>query len=415
MTNAYSALIVVLLFIEFGLETLVDTLNFKQLSAELPIQYQAEFKDFYEPSNYQKYLSYQRAHIHLDQVKRPIQLILTLAFILLGGFNTLDQWIRSLGYGEILTGLLYIGALSTLSFLIGLPFSIYNTFVIEERHGFNKTSPRTFVTDLLKGLVLSIILGAPILALLLTFFEKAGPLAWLYAWAALTSIQIILTFFAPAIILPLFNRFDPLPEGQLKNAIQEYAATQNFQLNGIFQMDSSKRSTKSNAFFTGFGKLRRLVLFDTLIQKQTTEELVAVLAHEIGHFKKRHILKSMIFSIISTGLLFYFLSFFLKNAELFEAFHMNSISVYASLVFIGFLYSPISRLLSILSNYLSRKYEFEADHFASETYGKPEALIEALKKLSMDNLSHLTPHPLKVFLEDTHPPVIQRIEALRKG
>lgn len=414
MGNIYTVFIVFLLFVDFILDTVVDLFNFKRLSFKLPEQYKIEFKDLYETSKYRTYLNYQRANINFNQIKRPVELAALIGFIFFGGFNAIDQIVRSFGYGEILTGIFYIGSLSVLSFLLDLPFSLYDTFVIEQRYGFNKTTLKTYSLDILKGIILSLILGAPILALLLYFFKTVQNQAWLYSWLALTGIQLILVYIAPVIILPLFNKFEPLPDGDLKKAIEQYSSTQSFKLSGIFQMDGSKRTTKSNAFFTGFGKFRRLVLFDTLIQKHTTDELVAVLAHEIGHFKKHHILKSMFLSIISTGLLFYFFSYFLNNQALFTTFRMESISIYASLVFISFLYSPISRLLSIFSNWLSRRFEFEADRYAKDTYGKPESLITALKKLSIDNLSHLTPHPLKVFLEYTHPPMIERIEALRK-
>lgn len=415
MGNIYTVFILFLLFGDFTLDTVIDTLNLKRLSFELPEQYKTEFKDLYEPSKYRTYLNYQRANINFNLFKRPIDLGVLIIFIFSGGFNTIDKIVRSFGFGEILSGIFFIGILSLLKLLLDVPFSLYDTFVIEERYGFNKTTIKTFILDIFKGIILSAILGTPILALLLYFFKTTQNYAWIYSWLALTTIQLVILFLAPAFILPLFNKFDPLPDGDLKKAIEHYSSTQNFKLSGIFQMDGSKRTTKSNAFFTGFGKFRRLVLFDTLIQKHSTDELVAVLAHEIGHFKKHHILKSMLLSIISTGLLFYFFSSFLNNQLLFATFKMESISIYASLVFISFLYSPISRLLSIFSNWLSRKFEFEADRYARETYGKPESLISALKKLSIDNLSHLTPHPLKVFLEYTHPTMIERIQALRNN
>ena len=265
-----------------------------------------------------------------------------------------------------------------------------------------------------KGTVLMILIGAPIFAGIVWFFQSAGSNAWLYSWIAFTALQLLLTFLAPAVIMPLFNKFDPLPEGDLKEEIQNFAHKQNFALQGIFRMDSSKRSTKSNAFFTGFGRFRRLVLFDTLIEKQSRDELVAVLAHEIGHFKRKHIQKSILLSIVTSGVMFYVLGRFLGNPELFAAFGMENVSVYASLVFVAFLFSPVMRFLSVFTHLLSRKHEFEADEYAVRTYGKPEELISALKKLSIDNMSNLKPHPLKVLLDYTHPPILQRIAALRE-
>lgn len=414
MTSVYTILIFALLVADYGLDTASDLLNLRNLRCELP----EEFRNLHEAAKYDRYLGYQRENTLFGILRRTLGLATLVVFILFGGFNLIDQFCRQLAqaneWGPVVTGLLFIGALSLLRFFLNLPFMLYDTFVIEERYGFNKMTLQTLLGDLLKGMLLALILGAPILALLLYFFQAAGDRAWLYSWLALTGIQLIALYLAPALILPLFNRFTPLPDGELKKAIEAYASAQNFHLSGIYQMDGSKRSTKSNAYFTGFGRFRRLVLFDTLIEKHTTEELVSVLAHEIGHFKKGHILKAVLLSIGASGLLFYFLGLFLENRELFSVFRMEEISIYASLVFIGFLYAPISRLLSIFSHWLSRRHEFEADRYARDTAANPEALANALKKLSADNLSHLTPHPFKVFLEYTHPPVLQRIEELRK-
>lgn len=410
MANFYLTLIIALLIGGFALNTWIDFLNLKSLASDLP----EEFRGLYDPEKYRTYLSYQRDNTRLTILRRSFGLVAILLFILMGGFNALDVAIRGLGFGPILTGVLYIGALSALHFLITLPFDIYHTFAIEERYGFNKTSPATFAFDIVKGILLSAILGGPILALVLYFFDVAGDLAWLYCWLALTAIQLVLAFLAPAVIMPIFNKFEPLPEGELRKAIERYAREQNFHLSGIFQMDGSRRSTKSNAFFTGFGKLRRLVLFDTLIQKQSTEEVISVLAHEIGHFKEGHIPKSIALSIASSALVFWFLSLFLGNPDLFEAFQMESVSIYASLVLVSFLFAPVSQAVSIIASFISRKHEFEADRFAKTTTKNAETLVSALKKLSIDHLSHLTPHPLKVFLDYSHPPVLERIKALRK-
>jgi STE24 endopeptidase len=270
------------------------------------------------------------------------------------------------------------------------------------------------VLDILKTWILAAVIGGVLFSAVLWFFEKAGPWAWAWCWFAVTLFQICLMFVAPVVIMPIFNKFVPLAGGELKAAIEEYAKMQHFKLKGVFTMDGSRRSTKSNAFFTGFGRFRRIVLFDTLIEKHTLDELVSVLAHEMGHYKKRHILKSMAISILTTGLMFYILSLFINNRELFAAFRMDHISIYASLFFFGFLYAPIEMVLSVFGNMLSRRHEYEADAFAAATYQKPQAMISALKKLSVDALSNLTPHPLKVFLSYSHPPVLDRIQAIRK-
>jgi STE24 endopeptidase len=409
MMNFYLILILSLILGVFALETLADLFNIGRLQDGLP----SEFQGVYDSQKYSESLKYQKDNVRFELVRRTFFTSITLAFLLAGGFNSVDQLARSFDLNPVATGLIFAGVLSFAKGLLQMPFSIYDTFYLEGKYGFNKTTPGVFISDLIKGTLLGAILGGLIFAGIVYFFESFGPHAWLYSWLGLTLIQTLLIYLAPVVIMPLFNKFSPLAEGELKQAIEAYAKTQNFRLSGIFTMDGSKRSTKANAFFTGFGKFRRLVLFDTLVSKHTQEELVAVLAHEIGHFERKHIIKSMILSTLSTGIVFYTFSVFMNNPELFGAFRMANTSVYASVVFVGFVYSPILRVASIFIQMLSRKHEFEADEFARATYGKPEALISALKKLSVDNLSHLTPHPLKVLLDYSHPPILERIKALR--
>lgn len=314
----------------------------------------------------------------------------------------------------ISTGLLFTGALALLSFVAGLPFSIYSTFVIEERFGFNQTSVKTFILDIVKGTLLSVILGGPLLALILWFFMVSGVYGWLYCWVGVVVFSIVLQFLAPVLIMPLFNKFSPLEEGALQEKILKYAEQENFKLKGIFTMDGSKRSTKLNAFFTGFGKFRKIVFYDTLLEKLSESEVLAVLAHEMGHFKLKHIIKMLLASIVQTGIMFYLLSLFIGNSGLSQAFAMEHTSIYASLIFFGFLYSPISLLVGIFFNYISRKNEFEADNYAATTTKAPEFLISGLKKLCQANLSNLTPHPVVVFIQYSHPPVLTRIRNLEK-
>ena len=326
----------------------------------------------------------------------------------------MDLWARGFGFGQIATGLLFTGGLALLSFIVNLPFSIYSTFSIEERFGFNRTSIKTFILDIFKGGLLTIILGAPLLALILWFFLNSGEFGWLYCWIGVAFFSIIIQFLAPILIMPLFNKFSPLKDGSLRDSILNYAEQEHFRLQGIFTMDGSKRSSKLNAFFTGFGKFRKIVFYDTLIDKLEEPEIVAVLAHEMGHFKLRHILKMLMASILQTGVMFYLLSFFLHNRQLSEAFFMTEPSVYSSLIFFGFLFSPINLLVSIVFNFFLRRNEFEADSFAAQTTGNSEFLISSLIKLSHENLSNLTPHPAMVFLHYSHPPVLSRIENLLK-
>jgi len=403
-------IILAILIGEYLLNLIVDTKNVRHLRTDLP----EEFSDYYDREKYRKSQEYLKENTRFGLITDSIATPVTIAFILFGGFNLVDQFARSFHLSTIPTGLLFAGVLMFASQLMAIPFSIYSTFVIEEKYGFNKTTPRTFVLDVLKTWVLAAVIGGILFSAVLWFFKEAGPWAWAYCWIAVTLFQVFLLFVAPVVIMPIFNKFAPLEDGELRAAIEEYAKKQDFKLKGVFTMDGSKRSTKSNAFFTGFGRFRRIVLFDTLIEKQTKDELVSVLAHEMGHYKKKHILKSIVISIFTTGLMFYILSIFINNRELFEAFQMQHTSIYASLFFFGFLYAPIEIVLSIFGNMLSRRHEYEADGYAIATYRKPQSMITALKKLSVDNLSNLTPHPLKVFLTYSHPPVLERIRAIRR-
>ena len=407
--NCFLLIILAVLIATYVLDLIVDTLNVRHVKTSLP----DEFEGYYDTDKYKKSQEYLRENTRFGIISDTITTPITIAFILLGGFDTVDQFARGFNLGSILTGLVFTGVLLLALQIILIPFSIYSTFVIEEKYGFNKTTLKTFILDILKSWLLIAVIGGIALLAVLWFFEKAGPWAWLYCWIAVTIFQVFLMFIAPAVIMPIFNKFIPLEEGELKQAIEAYARSQEFKLKGIFTMDGSKRSTKTNAFFTGFGRFRRIVLFDTLVEKHAVKELVSILAHEMGHYKKKHILKSIVISILTTGLMFYILSLFINNRELFAAFKMQETSIYASLLFFGFLYSPIQMGLSIFGNMLSRRHEYDADIYAVNTYKDPVAMIAALKKLSVENLSNLTPHPLKVFLSYSHPPVLDRIRAIR--
>ena len=408
--NIYLSIILLIIVIEYFLSLLVEKLNVKNASEKLP----SEFEGFYDAEKYKLSQEYLKENVNFGLIKDTIFTTITVIFILSGGFNFIDIIARNFAKNPILTGLIFTGIITFAAQILSIPFSAYHTFCIEAKYGFNKTTIKTFILDMVKAFILTAIIGSAILSVIFWFFEAAGSMAWVYCWIAVTIFQLFLLFIAPVVIMPLFNKFIPLEEGELKSAIENYAKTQKFALAGVFKMDASKRSTKSNAFFTGFGKFRRIALFDTLIAKQTIDELVSVLAHEIGHYKKKHFIKGMFLSIITTGMMLFVLSFFINNKGLFEAFKMQNLSIYASLIFFGFLYSPINLFLSIFSNVISRKHEYEADKFAVTTYHKPEAFVTALKKLTVDNLSNLTPHPLKVFLDYSHPPVLKRIEAIKK-
>ncbi|MEI7850832.1 MAG: M48 family metallopeptidase [Kiritimatiellales bacterium] len=410
--NGYLIFILALLVFNWLLSLIVETLNVRNVSTEIP----AEFQGIYDAEKYAKSQRYLRETTRFEQIQAAIMLPLTIAFILLGGFSWINGIAQTASASMIVQGLVFGGILVLLGQLVGIPFSIYDTFVIEEKYGFNKTTPKTFVVDILKGLLLTVLLGAPIFALILWIFNTVSN-AWLWAWGSLAVIQLFIMFIAPVVILPLFNKFTPLEEGELRTKIEEFAAAQKYKLSGIFKIDGSKRSTKSNAYFTGFGKTKRIALFDTLIEKHTVGELVGVLAHEIGHCKLGHIKKGIGISLASSLLMFFILSLFITKQGLYAAFGIEGDPkdlLYAGFIFFGFLYAPISMILGLLGNILSRKHEYEADAFAAETTKAPGEMISALKKLSVDNLSNLTPHPLKVFLEYSHPPVLERIAALRK-
>jgi STE24 endopeptidase len=411
--NGYLLFILSVLLLGHLLDLTAALLNLRRLSPELP----AEFVGVFDNEQYARSQAYTRATTRFGLIQSTVSLALTVAFIVAGGFNYVDLAARSFGFSSIPTGLLFTGMLALLSTIAGLPFSVYSTFVIEQRFGFNTTTVATFILDGLKGLLLAVVLGGPLLAAILWFFETSGSAAWLYCWIAAVAFVLVVQFLAPVVIMPLFNKFTPLAEGELKAAITGYATRQRFAIQGIYTMDGSKRSTRANAFFTGFGRFRRIVFFDTLTDKLAASEIVAVLAHEMGHYKLKHIPMMMALSILQMGLLFFILSLFLGNQGLFAAFGMEHVSVYASLVFFGFLYSPISTLLAIGFNAFSRRNEYQADSYAARTLesdGGGEALISGLKKLSVSNLSNLTPHPLQVALNYSHPPVLARIAALRR-
>lgn len=407
--NIYAVIILLTIIIGFLLDIVADVLNLKNLKPELP----EEFKGVYDDEKYRKSQDYTRVNTKFGFITSIFSLVVMLAFWFLGGFAWLDGIVAGWLQNTILRGLAYIGIIIAANSIISLPFGIYSTFVIEEKFGFNKTTVKTYILDMLKSLGLGIVLGIPLLALVLFILEKAGPGAWLYGWGLVVLFSLIIQYIAPTWIMPLFNKFKPVEEGELKDAVFAYAAKVKFPLKHLFVMDGSKRSTKSNAFFTGFGKNKRIALFDTLIEKQSVNEIVAILAHEIGHYKKKHILVGMFISFIHSGLLFFLLSVFLTQPGLYQAFYMNSMPIYAGLIFFGMLYSPVELILSIFMNILSRKNEFEADRFAVDTSGLKDDMISALKKLSEHNLVNLTPHPLMVFLSYSHPTMLERIVRLK--
>ena len=407
--NSYLIFILAVLVVGYLLDVSVSLLTLRSLDPVLP----GEFVGIYDPDEYARSQEYTRVTTRFGVLQSSVMLPITVAFILLGGFNVLDIYARSLGFSQVPTGLIFTGLIMLLTFLTQLPFSLYSTFGIENRFGLNRTTVQTYLLDILNTILLAVTVGGPVLALVFLFFQLYDSTAWLYCWLLVAVVTIVMQFIAPVVILPLFNRFTPLGEGPLRQAITVYAKRQEFPLQGVYTMDGSRRSNRLNAFFTGFGRFRRIVFFDTLLEKMAVPEIIAILAHEMGHWKKKHILKMTVTSFVQTGFMFALMSLFIDNKGLFAAFAMDHVSVYAGLVFFGFLYTPIATLVSILTNSISRRHEYEADAYAVASTGLGEELIMGLKKLCRANMANLTPHPLQVFLGYSHPPVLERIRAIR--
>jgi len=406
--NVYTLVILATLVLNYVLTLAADLLNLKALSGELP----GELADVYDAEIYRKSQEYTRIRTRFGFVTGTFDLAVLLAFWFAGGFPWLDGWVRNLGFGSIVTGILYVGLLVVGQGILSIPFAVYSTFVIEERFGFNRTTPKVFVLDLAKSIGLLGALGIPVLAAVLFFFERAGGVAWLYCWVVVTAFLVFLQYVFPTWIAPIFNRFEPLAAGELKDALLGYAKKVGFNLDGVFVMDGSRRTSRGNALFAGFGRNKRVALFDTLIEKQTVPELVSIVAHEVGHYKKKHVFQGLALAVVHSGLMFFLLSIFLGHQGLFEAFGMERMSIYSGFVFFGLLYAPIELVLQMFLQMRMRRHEYEADRFAAETAGA-ETLVGALKKVSVDNLANLTPHPFYVFLNHSHPPLLQRIAALR--
>ncbi len=409
--NFYFVFIVATLTIEFFLNRITGYLNINSLTPLLP----TEFQNSYDESKYKNSQEYTRTNEQFDSIASTFSFLVIIIVIIFGLFNVLDVFVRNMGFqSDIINGLIYFGLFMLIQDIVSTPFSLYRNFVIEEKFGFNKMTIKTFIIDKIKSLFLLVLLGTPLIGIILYFFESFGNIAWLYAWGIVSAFILVLQPLFTTFIAPLFNTFTPLEEGELRNAIESYSEKVQFPISRIDVMDGSKRSSHSNAYFSGIGKRKRIALFDTLLEKQSVQEILAIVAHEVGHYKKKHIQQGIIISILSSGFMFFMLSVFMKNPQLFSAFKMETLSVYGSLIFFQILFSPLSMLLSFFTNAISRKNEFEADEFSAETTGEPLHLVSGLKKLTVENLGNLTPHPLNVFLNYSHPPVLQRIRALSK-
>ncbi|WP_340114216.1 M48 family metallopeptidase [Maribellus mangrovi] len=402
-------IIIAILVLDFLFEKYLDYLNTTRWSDTLP----EEVKGIYDEEKYKKQQAYTGENHRFGMLTSSFSMAITLGMFLFYGFALVDGWVWDITSSAILAAIIFFGILMFASDLINLPFSVYDTFKIEQKYGFNTTTPKTFIFDKLKGWVVSAVIGGGLLALIIFIYQKTGNMFWIYSWIVVSVFSIFMAMFYSNLIVPLFNKQTPLEDGELRDAISAFSEKVGFKLDNIYVIDGSKRSTKANAYFTGLGTKKRIVLYDTLIKDLSTEEIVAVLAHEIGHNKKKHVIQGLIIGLVQTGIVLFIFGLFIGNPVLSKALGVDEPNFHIGLIAFGVLYSPISFFTGIFMNMLSRKNEYEADRFAAENY-KPEALGSALKKLSVNNLSNLTPHKLYVFFHYSHPTLLQRLAHLKQ-
>ena len=404
-------LIVFIISLDFIIDLVTGILNYKNFEKKLP----NNVNDIYSKEEYLKSQQYKKENFRFELITSIFTYIIIIGVLLNGILGYLDSFLRTLTFeNELSLSLLFFASIYLINDLLKTPFQLYRIFVIEEKYGFNKMKISTFIFDKIKGYLISIVIGVLLITPLLVFIMLYPSDFWIYFWVVISLFLIFINMFYTSLIVPLFNKLEVLEDGDLKEKLNSYANKVGFALSNIFVIDGSKRSTKANAYFSGFGKNKKVVLYDTLIKNHTNDELVAVLAHEIGHYKLRHIISNMIFSILSTGLMLYIMSKFLYNSEISYALGGNisfrHFEIFAFLI----LYTPVDRFISIVMNIKSRNNEYEADNFAVQTY-KKLPMISALKKLSRDNLSNLTPHPLYEFLNYSHPSLSKRLDAIERS
>ncbi len=401
-------IIVAILIAEYLVSRVLDYLNSQERATDLP----EELSDIYDMDKYKKSQEYGKVNSRFALISGSFQLILVMLMLFMGGFAYFDKIAEGYTSHPVWSALIFFGILFFLSDIINTPFSVYSTFVIEEKFGFNKTTVKTFILDKLKGWLLTIIIGGGILGFIIWLYFQTTDMFWIYAWIALSGFSIFMSMFYSNLIVPLFNKQTPLEDGELRDAIAKFGEKAGFKIDNIYVINGSKRSSKANAYFTGLGKKKRIVLYDTLINDLSINEIVAVLAHEIGHYKLKHTLVSMILSIIQTGVIFYILSLFIGNENLSMALGADNYRFELSLIAFGMLFSPISTIIGLFMNVFSRKNEYQADNFA-KSFGFGDSLISSLKKLSISSLTNLTPHPAYVFAYYSHPTLYQRILAIK--
>ena len=402
-------ILITILLIKFVIDSVLNHLNAKHFNDTLP----NDISDVYEINEYQQSQSYKKTNHNFSKITSLFSLITTLLFFFFDGFSIVDEIARGFSNNIIIITLIFFGIIIIGSDIISIPFSLYKTFVIEEKFGFNKSTKKLFFLDKIKGLLMTIILGGSILSIITWFYEFTGNYFWIYTWLLITTFSVFLNMFYSKLIVPLFNEQTILEEGDLKNEIVKYVNSVGFKANNIYVLNGSKRSTKANAYFSGFGNQKRITLYDTLINDLENNEIVAVLAHEVGHYKRKHILYNLTSSIILTGFALFVLSLFIKTPLLSLALGVSHPSFHIGLIAFGILYSPVSQILGVFMNYMSRNFEYQADNYAKNTFSA-SPLISSLKKLSKNSLSNLTPHYLYVFFHFSHPTLLDRIKNLNK-
>lgn len=407
MHNTIFFLILAIPVAGFFIERYLEHLNARMWSPNLP----NKLKGIYDEEKYRKTRMYDKDNVQLAFWSSLFNIAIIIVMIVTGGFALIDTFSHGLSGNNIIVALIFFGIIGLGSDLINIPFALHDTFVIEKRYGFNTMSVRTFITDHIKSWLIALMVGAPVLGLITWVYYSTGKGFWLYAWGVVILFSIFINLFYSELIVPLFNKQTPLEEGSLRNKIESFAAKTGFRLKNIYVIDGSKRSTKANAYFSGFGPKKRIVLYDTLFKELTEDEVVAVLAHEVGHYKKKHILKSLVFSVLLTGFMLFLFSKVADNPQFSIALGVEEPSFHLGLMVFGILYSPLSLLIGLGTNYISRRNEFDADRFVKDNY-KPAVLAEALKKLSVKNLSNMMPHPVYVFFHYSHPPLLSRLEKL---
>ncbi len=407
MYNTIFFLIILIPLSGYLLEQYLIRLNTRMWSDKLP----DKLKGICPEEEYRRSQLYDRDNKKLSLWSSTINLAVILLMIIAGGFSFVDGVARSVSINLVIVAMIFFLIIGFASEIINMPFSWYDAFVIEKKYGFNTMTFRTFITDNLKSWMIALIVGLPVLGLLTWFYYKAGARFWFYAWGLVTALSVFINFFYSELIVPLFNKQTPLPEGSLRDKIEEFAGKAGFKLRNIYFIDGSRRSTKSNAYFSGFGKKKRIVLYDTLLKEFSEQEIVAILAHEIGHYKKKHVLINLVLSVMITGLMLFLFSLVVDNPKLSGALGAGESSFHLGLIVFGILYSPLSLVIGLITNIISRENEFAADRFVKETYNS-EILGDALRKLSVKNLSNMMPHPLYVFFHYSHPPLLERLERL---